>query len=742
MREAGSQRTARSGANLSQLHPSILGIAFVGLFLILAFGVRSACAAGLSNADCLGCHSDKGLTKAVRGQSVSLFVDAALLKGSEHGPLQCTDCHAGIAEIPHAETLPPVACQTCHGEAASAFRRSVHGRPGGPQLDCQLCHGAHTVKPAATLGIAPCRQCHAPTVASYLDSVHGRAMAQGIKEAAVCTDCHGKVHALLSQSDPSSPTNRKNMAATCARCHADRALVTRFQIPIPEAYQLYEKSVHSRAVAEGLPAATCNNCHRSHDILRATNPRSSICRQNIPEMCGQCHGEESRKYLESIHGTAMRQGLTEAPVCTDCHGEHRIQATQDPNSPVSAAQVSKTCASCHGVTRIVQKYNLPANRVETYYNTYHGLAAQGGSTVAANCASCHGNHLILASSDPRSSINAANLPTTCGRCHPGASDNFAKGPVHLSLSERHEPILHYAREFYLVLILFTIGGMSMHNGLDFLRKLRRDYGRRGGGAGTLAAGEYDSHARGEQRWFTRMTASERWQHGLLFVSFIVLAYTGFALKFPDVWLFGWFVALEHGYALRAWIHRGAGVVLILGGLWHLGYLPTRQGRAYLLAMLPRYQDVKEAILNVLCLVGLRGENPRFDRFSYIEKVEYWAVIWGSGVMITTGLMLWFENLTLRFFPLWVVDLVTIIHYYEAWLATLAILIWHFYFVIFNPDVYPMNWSWLTGEISEDVLRHEHPREYERLIESGQLDTTPSGAPSPDGPEGPAPSSGT
>jgi cytochrome b subunit of formate dehydrogenase len=159
-------------------------------------------------------------------------------------------------------------------------------------------------------------------------------------------------------------------------------------------------------------------------------------------------------------------------------------------------------------------------------------------------------------------------------------------------------------------------------------------------------------------------------------------------------------------------------------------------------MLPRYEDVKEAVLNVLYLAGVRAEGPRFDRFSYIEKVEYWALIWGSAVMITTGLMLWFENLTLRFFPLWAVDLLTLIHYYEAWLATLAILIWHFYFVIFNPDVYPMNWSWITGKISEDMLRREHPCEYERLLESGQLDTPPSGAPSPAGPEGPAPSSGT
>jgi hypothetical protein len=84
-------------------------------------------------------------------------------------------------------------------------------------------------------------------------------------------------------------------------------------------------------------------------------------------------------------------------------------------------------------------------------------------------------------------------------------------------------------------------------------------------------------------------------------------------------------------------------------------------------------------------------------------------------MGVTGFMLWFENLTLQYFPKWVTDLATIVHYYEAWLATLAILVWHIYFVVFNPDVYPMNWTWLTGRIPEEMFRHEHPREYERWL---------------------------
>ena len=664
--------------------------------------------AGPTNEDCLGCHSDKSLTKEVKGKKVSLFADDRVLKTSVHGQLQCTACHAGIKEVPHAESLPPVSCKQCHATAASEFGQSIHGRKDGPQLDCQTCHGTHDVGRAAKLGTTPCQSCHAETVEKYQAGVHGQAVAHGVKEAARCVDCHGGAHQLRAQADPGSPTSRPKMAETCGRCHADRALIERRKIPIPRAYELYQKSIHGRAVAEGLPAATCNNCHDSHHILRATDSNSTIYRANVPKTCGQCHAQEAKVYLDSIHGTAMQRGATKSPVCTDCHGEHSISAVQNPNSPVSVARVTKTCVSCHDAEGITEKYGLPGGRLASYADSFHGLAARGGNMVAANCASCHGFHDIRPSEDPKSSISKANLPTTCGKCHPGAGENFAKGAVHVSVTQAEEPILFYVRHFYLLTIALTIGGMAAHNGLDFLKKLRRSHRE---WRGLEAAAAHDLEPEG---FVERMSLAERWQHALLALSFIVLVYTGFALKFPDTWLFAWLVALEKGAAIRGWVHRGAAVVMVLACLWHLAYLPTRRGRSLLLGMLPRYEDVKEVLQNLGYLLGLRAEPPRFDRFSYIEKAEYLALIWGSIVMVATGGALWFENEALRYLPKWMLDLATMVHYYEAWLATLAIVVWHFYMVIFNPDVYPMNWTWLTGKISVAMLRHEHPREYERL----------------------------
>jgi cytochrome b subunit of formate dehydrogenase len=280
------------------------------------------------------------------------------------------------------------------------------------------------------------------------------------------------------------------------------------------------------------------------------------------------------------------------------------------------------------------------------------------------------------------------------------------GPVHVATARPDQPILYGVRWIYLWLIGLTIGFMLLHNGLDFARKIGRGWRRHMG----LLRPAHEA----TQRWFERMSRSERIQHALLAVSFFVLVYTGFALKFPESWPFAWLARLEHGYRWRSLIHRGAAVVMIAVALFHVGWLFTRRGRGVLAAMLPRLQDAADLLAGTLHLLGLRAAPPRFDRFGYIEKLEYWALIWGTVVMSVTGLVLWFENQSLQVLSKWMLDLATLVHYYEAWLAFLAIVVWHLYQNIVNPDVYPMNWTWLTGRIPESQLEHEHPLEWERL----------------------------
>ena len=131
-------------------------------------------------------------------------------------------------------------------------------------------------------------------------------------------------------------------------------------------------------------------------------------------------------------------------------------------------------------------------------------------------------------------------------------------------------------------------------------------------------------------------------------------------------------------------------------------------------LFPVYEDIKEAIGIAKFNLGLSKIKPKLGRFSYIEKAEYWALVWGTILMSVTGLIMWFDNTFIGIFTKLGWDIARTIHYYEAWLAFLAIVVWHFYFVIFNPDVYPMNLAWLIGTVTEEEMKHEHPKEYEKI----------------------------
>ncbi len=155
--------------------------------------------------------------------------------------------------------------------------------------------------------------------------------------------------------------------------------------------------------------------------------------------------------------------------------------------------------------------------------------------------------------------------------------------------------------------------------------------------------------------------------------------------------------------------------MVTVSLYHIFYISaTTRGRQLVKDLFPRLQDFKDAIGIAMFNLGISKEKPKLDRFSYVEKAEYWALVWGTIVMTATGIIMWFDNTFMGLFTKLGWDIARTVHYYEAWLAFLAIVVWHFYFVIFNPDVYPMNLAWWKGTISEEEMAEEHPLEYERL----------------------------
>jgi hypothetical protein len=381
-------------------------------FLVCALLLGTAAAAPkaaprMSNAECLACHANAGLTKEVNGKQVSLDVHEDKFKGSAHGVFGCTDCHADVAAFPHDPAPKKPDCATCHADEVAAYGRGFHAK----------------------------------------------AIRDGDSKAATCLDCHGGVHEILPSSDPNSKVSHLNIPATCGSCHGQK-FVMESSGHSTQPFTLYEESVHGKKLANGNgKAAVCTDCHGTHEILGANNPKSSIFKFNVPNTCGQCHDKVKQDFVASIHGQAVGRGNWQAPVCTDCHGIHSIKASSDPTSSVAAQALARTtCARCHEGERVASEFGLPSRRASTYMASYHGLASKLGSTIVANCASCHGVHNILPSSDPRSTINRANLAKTCGQCHPGANDKFIQGKVHI-----HAPLsadigsvaVRWIRRFYL-----------------------------------------------------------------------------------------------------------------------------------------------------------------------------------------------------------------------------------------------------------------------------------------------------
>jgi cytochrome b subunit of formate dehydrogenase len=678
-----------------------------------------------STDDCLACHEDSALTADRNGTTISLYVNRATLKHSPHRKFVCTACHIGFdaSNLPHNEKIEPVNCMSCHKNAIS--RHAFHGpvlkaKGEGPALvnACKQCHGRHDIvavkgkgsKYIGTNLIETCGSCHSRVKELFVNSEHGKALAGNVLGAPDCITCHRNPVSKLSVGIDTAQFKR-SQEKVCLSCHLDDPNVKSRTSPTAGFIASYDASVHGSAITRGNgKAANCVDCHGSHEMNKGSNPASRVNKQNISRTCGKCHTSVAAAFQSSIHGAALQNGVIEAPACTNCHGEHNILKHTDPKSPVAAGNVSsQVCSPCHSSVKLSQKYGLTSDRYQSYADSYHGLAGQHGSVEVANCASCHGVHDIKPSSDSTSRISKQNLAMTCGKCHPGANENFTKGSVHIIATEKkdQEEVLYFVSTMYIILIVVIIGGMIAHNVLDFVKKSKRQLMYRRG----LIEHYHPGH-----RLYLRMTLSERIQHGMLLLSFFTLVLTGFALRFPDAWWVAGFRSISPViFELRGILHRIAAVVMVAASLFHLYYvLFTERGKDLILSLLPVWKDITDAIGVLKYNLGISSEKPKFGRFSYIEKSEYWALVWGTIVMAATGVILWFDNTFLGILTKLWWDVARTIHYYEAWLATLAIIVWHFYFIIFNPDIYPLNLAFWKGTLTEEEMLEEHPLELEEL----------------------------
>jgi cytochrome b subunit of formate dehydrogenase len=446
-------------------------------------------------------------------------------------------------------------------------------------------------------------------------------------------------------------------------------------------------------------APSCISCHDYHEIYVMSDSRSRFNKLNVSTTCGECHSQSEEEYLQSVHWRAVSRGRFESPTCNDCHGEHQIQSPTDEDAVTNKLNLSsQICASCHSSPVMMSRFGLDAERIKSYNRTYHGLAVLRGSPNAASCTSCHEIHAIREQTDELSSIYPDNLVQTCEKCHQNVTPSFAKISVHPVNLESRNPVAYIVENIYIWLIILVVGGMVIHNIVIFSYHIRKK-----------------RQIESNKRTYQRFQPFEVYQHALLILSFFVLVITGFALKFPEAdWVVG-LSAIGMSEELRSLLHRIAAVILVVISLVQVGYfLLHKKGRREITDLLPKISDLSGFWQNMKFHLMKSKNRPKFGRWDYTEKAEYLALIWGTAVMAITGFILWFPEFFMQFLPAWMFEVAEIIHYLEAWLATIAIIVWHWFFVIYHPERYPMSLTWIDGKITEDELKHHHPLEYEEL----------------------------
>jgi cytochrome b subunit of formate dehydrogenase len=635
---------------------------FIGVsILFLIFTGVSFSQEKMSNEDCLTCHSDKDLeAQTDRGKTLKLFVPEKPLIGSVHEGMSCTECHIGeksFDDVPHSPKGMTKACPDCHEDAKQSVDKDIHGKAciaGNPRSpSCCACHGGHQIKP-------------------------------------------------LTSAE--SVFSKKNQPDTCGKCHDDDTLLGEEKgITKRNLVSRYKTSVHWEAISQGKNAASCTDCHGTHNILSSNAPESTVSRTGLVAACNKCHPNEARSFWSGAHGTALLHGNHDVPTCTTCHGDHDMASLKMREGDAKQWASTQVCMWCHGNARMMKRYGLDTAPVDSYMNDFHGLTQRGTLGASATCADCHDPHHSLPTDHPSSRMHISNRGPTCGKCHGKVTDSFTMSFSHKAMAPKDGlQIEGIIRTLYILLIVFAVMFMLFYNFLIWFKAVRDKI-----------------KSQRQQKHINRMNRMERVTHMTLFISFSVLVITGFALKYPDAWWVKFLFSIGVNETIRAFIHRTAAIVMTVDfGIFMLYMFIAKRGKCVLKEMLPRFSDIGDFFDLLKYYLGIKkGDHPpKQPVFGFVEKFEFWALVWGTLVMVVSGLLLWFPKVIIPgSWPSWILNVARTVHFYEALLATLAIIIWHGFHTMFHPHEYPMNTSWITGYISEpDAKGHFSDEAIEKM----------------------------
>lgn len=299
----------------------------------------------------------------------------------------------------------------------------------------------------------------------YAASVHGQS-------GYACVQCHRTIGEY-----PHPPLQAENLrqvtlqlSQSCQHCHTHQ-------------FELAQDGVHATALQNGnIQAATCSDCHGAHDVRRLNDPQTRTltpeARLWIPQTCARCHSLIYEKYKESVHGAALiDEGNLDVPTCIDCHGVHNIE---DPRTAAFRLKSPQICARCHTDPKVVGKYGLSTEVLNTYVADFHGTTVaifeKQSPDAEINkpvCYDCHGVHDIKRANDPEKGLQVKeNLLARCQVCHPDANANFPDAWLsHYIPSPEKAPLVYYVNLFYKFFIPGTLGFMAVMVMLDFSRRM-------------------------------------------------------------------------------------------------------------------------------------------------------------------------------------------------------------------------------------------------------------------------------
>jgi len=622
------------------------------------------------------------------------------------------------------------------GSAAAATGKD--SAPAPQKLDnatCQTCHAGKKGKLEAPGADGEKRALHSINTDKYGKSVHAKLE---------CVACHKEI------TDNATPHQKTPgvKGAECAQCHLDLWDAAKKDNKtkdkprmgiVVENIEAYKKSFHAKQNKDEPTKlnATCDNCHDVHTFdvpPRGTQERKEW-HLTVPNICGDsCHTDHLEEWSESIHGIEVKDKKNlKSAVCSDCHTTHDIIGS---SSDTAKLAITSSCGDCH------------KDAFASYKASYHGQVNRLGYAYTAKCADCHGSHAIQPSKDPKSRMNEKNRLKSCQKCHSGKKDLPLATAGFLSFSPHgnsHDfakyPEIWLTTKAMIALLIGVFAFFWLHSGLWWYR-------------------EYADRKEHKAHWHIRthdlppdLKIEERrtdithkhvlrfgpmWRiaHLLFALSVMTLVLTGMAAFFPET---SWAKTVMGAFGspkVAGQVHRLAAYTMLSIFAIHLVAVAINLARNWKDfrffgpdSFVPNWKDLKDIIGMFKWFFGM-GPRPSIERWSYWEKFDYWAVFWGMAIIGGSGAMLAFPHVVATFLPGWVFNVAMVVHGEEAVLAAVFLFTVHFFNNHFRPDkLPPPDVVMFTGTQSLDEFKHEHAAQYQRLVETGQLEKYLVDAPS-------------